>query len=364
MKLVIPISILLPDNFEQGKIFMNLFAYPWILSGLLPAAALIIYMFFYKKNSGVIVPQTTFFSSPGKISWPASPLTTICCALALLLLVTALARPRIGNEKLLLRNKGIDMIMVLDLSGSMQAIDIPGNITGEKALERALNSGTYRSRLETAKSELTKFIQARPNDRIGLIGFAEYGYNLSPPTLDHEWLIAALSPLEPGIIGDATGIASPVASAIRRLDKSAAPRRVMVLFTDGKNNVNHRLTPQAAAELAKEKNITIYTVGIGGNNAFMVQEGFFGTRFVRYPGEFDEKLLKEMASVTGGKYFRASDETAMNAVMNEINSLEKTNFEQPRYIEYQEFAPILTTIALLLLLLAVMLENTLERSVP
>ena len=343
---------------------MNLFAYPWILSGLLPAAALIIYMFFYKKNSGIVVPQTTMFAPTGKITLTASPFATLCCALALLLLVIALARPRIGNEKLLLRNKGIDMIMVLDLSGSMQAIDIPGNITGEKALERALNSGTYRSRLETAKSELAKFIQARPNDRIGLIGFAEYGYNLSPPTLDHEWLIAALSPLEPGIIGDATGIASPVASAIRRLDKSSAPRRVMVLFTDGKNNVNHRLTPQAAAELAKEKNITIYTVGIGGNNAFMVQEGIFGKRFVRYPGEFDEELLKEMASVTGGKYFLAADEAAMNAVMNEINALEKTNFEQPRYIEYKEFAPALIMIAIALLMLATVIGNTRELSIP
>lgn len=343
---------------------MNLFAYPWILSGLLPAAALIIYMFFYKKNSGIVVPQTTMFAPMGKITLTASPFATFCCALALLLLVIALARPRIGNEKLLLRNKGIDIIMVLDLSGSMQAIDIPGNITGEKALERALNSGTYRSRLETAKSELAKFIQARPNDRIGLIGFAEYGYNLSPPTLDHEWLIAALSPLEPGIIGDATGIASPVASAIRRLDKSSAPRRVMVLFTDGKNNVNHRLTPQAAAELAKEKNITIYTVGIGGNNAFMVQEGIFGKRFVRYPGEFDEELLKEMASVTGGKYFLAADEAAMNAVMNEINALEKTNFEQPRYIEYKEFAPALIMIAIALLMLATVIGNTRELSIP
>ena len=343
---------------------MNLFAYPWILSGLLPAAALIIYMFFYKKNSGIVVQQTTMFAPTGKITLTASPFATLCCALALLLLVIALARPRIGNEKLLLRNKGIDIIMVLDLSGSMQAIDIPGNITGEKALERALNSGTYRSRLETAKSELAKFIQARPNDRIGLIGFAEYGYNLSPPTLDHEWLIAALSPLEPGIIGDATGIASPVASAIRRLDKSSAPRRVMVLFTDGKNNVNHRLTPQAAAELAKEKNITIYTVGIGGNNAFMVQEGIFGKRFVRYPGEFDEELLKEMASVTGGKYFLAADEAAMNAVMNEINALEKTNFEQPRYIEYKEFAPALIMIAIALLMLATVIGNTRELSIP
>ena len=343
---------------------MSLFAYPWMLLGLFPAAALAVYILFYRKNAGIAAAHAAGSGSRSKFGITAPPITALCTILALLVLVIALARPRIGNERLVMRNQGIDIIMVLDLSGSMQAIDIPSDITGEKALERALKSGQYRSRLETAKSELTKFIQARPNDRIGLIGFAEYGYNLSPPTLDHEWLTAALAPLEPGIIGDATGIASPVVSAIRRLDKSAAPRRVMVLFTDGKNNVNHRLTPQAAAELAKEKNIIIYTVGIGGNNAFMAQEGFFGKRFVRYPGEFDEELLKSMAAATGGKYFRAADEASMSAVMNEINALEKTNFEQPRYIEYSEFAHILCAIALALLLLALLFNNTVERSAP
>lgn len=343
---------------------MNFFAYPWMLLGLIPAAVVILYIFYGKKQSGIAAAYVSSVKNRHKFVLTASPLTCLALSLALLVLVIALARPRIGNERLLIRNKGIDIIMVLDLSGSMQAIDIPGNITGESAIESALRSGKYRSRLETAKDALTKFIQARPNDRIGLIGFAEYGYNLSPPTLDHEWLTASLAPLEPGIIGNATGIASPVASAIRRLDKSTAPRRVMVLFTDGKNNVNHRLTPQAAADLAKEKNIIIYTVGIGGSNAFVVQEGFFGNRFARYQEEFDEELLKSMAEVTGGKYFRADDEAAMNAVMTEINSLEKTNFEQPRYIEYQEFAPILCAIALALLLLSAFLDNTLERSVP
>ena len=96
----------------------------------------------------------------------------------------------------------------------------------------------------------------------------------------------------------------------------------------------------------------------------MAQEGFFGKRFVRYPGEFDEELLQEMASVTGGKYFRAADESAMNAVMNEINALEKTNFEQPRYIEYREYSPILIAVAAVLLLLAVISKNTFERSIP
>lgn len=345
---------------------MTFFAYPWLLTLLLPAAVLIAYYCFFKPQPGVIFGDTAPLAAGNKksLSWKTAPLAATLTTMALLLLIVALARPRLGNERFAVRNKGIDMIMVLDVSGSMQAIDVPENITSQAALEQALKSGKLKNRLDAAKSELSKFIQNRPNDRIGLIGFAEYGYNLSPPTLDHDWLIAALSPLEPGVIGDATGIASAVASGIRRLDKSTAPRRVMVLFTDGKNNVNHRLTPLATAELAKEKNILIYTVGIGGNNAFVLQEGLFGSRYVRYPGEFDEKLLLEMANTTGGKYFRAADEQAMNSVMQEINALEKTNFEQPRYIEYQEYAPVLIAIAGILLLLALISKNTFERSIP
>ena len=249
---------------------MTFFAYPWLLTLLLPALGLIAYYCFFKPQPGIIVTETDSFQPINKkrLSWKTAPVAAIMTSLALLLLTVALARPRIGDEKFAIRNKGIDMIMVLDVSGSMQAIDVPENITSQTALEQVLKSGKLKNRLDAAKSELSNFIQNRPNDRIGLIGFAEYGYNLSPPTLDHDWLIAAMQPLEPGSLGDATGIASAVASGIRRLDKSTAPRRVMVLFTDGKNNVNHRLTPLATAELAKEKNILIYTVGIGGNNAF------------------------------------------------------------------------------------------------
>ena len=138
----------------------------------------------------------------------------------------------------------------------------------------------------------------------------------------------------------------------------------MVLFTDGQNNVTHNLTPLATAELAKEKNIILYTVGIGGDNAYMAQEGFFGKNYVRYPGSFDEKLLRDMAEATGGKYFHAADESGMNSVMQEINQLEKTNLEQPRYIEYSEFAPALTVIALILLMLAQASKNFPERTLP
>ncbi len=344
----------------------TLFAYPWMLAAMVPAALIYYYWSYRKPQPGVILPDVSYAGHDDGRHWQrvAPRWTGFWFGLALLILVVALARPRIGDERLVVRNQGIDMMMVLDLSGSMGAVDVPRSITTEKALQKALESGQLKNRLEVAKTELSKFIAERPNDRIGLVGFAEYGFNLAPPTLDHDWLTASLAPLQPGIIGDATGIASPVASAIRRLADSNAPRRVLVLFTDGKNNVAHRLTPLATAELAKEKNVTIYTVGIGGNNAYMLQEGFFGKRFVPYPGEFDEKLLREMAARTDGRYFHAADEDGMREVMEEINRLEKTNFEQPRYVEYREFAPALAGLAAILILLGIWSENTRDRLLP
>ncbi|MBE6380000.1 MAG: VWA domain-containing protein [Lentisphaerae bacterium] len=346
---------------------MSYFAYPWMLAALIPAVAGIIYFLFFKKHPGVVLPfwpdsQTTsqrrFFrrTRPG--------ISHLLISLAMLLLIVALARPRSGNEKFLFRQQGIDIVMVLDLSGSMQTFDVPQEVRTYRELVDLYQSGRLKNRLDIAKNELNKFIDQRPNDRIGLIGFAEYGYNFAPPTLDHEMLKNSLDMLEPGIIGDGTGIASPMASAIRRLDNSQAPRRVMVLFTDGVNNIAHRLTPLETAKLAKEKNIVIYTVGIGGGNSFALQDSILGRRFEPIQSSFDEQLLKDIAEATNGKYFRAADANAMNSVMNEINQLEKTNFEQPRHIEYYEYAPLLGMIAMLLVLVAVWLENTLERTVP
>lgn len=340
---------------------MSYFAYPWILLALLPGLLLIWYFMFIKKQPGIVIACLPRQMEPRSVFSLNTPLFSgIFMSLALLFLITALARPRLGDEKLLLRQKGIDMIMAIDLSGSMQAYDLPDNITNRRDLNEALESGKLQNRLESAKLALTDFVQKRPNDRIGLIGFADFAYNLSPPTLDHAQLLGSLKLLQPEMIGNATGLASPIASAVKRLDKSSAPRRVLVLFTDGVNTANHRLTPLETAQLAKEKNVTIYTVGIGGNRSFAISNGML----MNYNNEFDEKTLQEIASITGGKYFRAADQDALNTVMQEINQLEKTNFEQPRYMVYKEYAPLLAALALICIVLALICESTFERSVP
>ena len=169
--------------------------------------------------------------------------------------------------------------------------------------------------------------------------------------------------LQPGMIGDATGIASPIGSAVSRLKNAASPRRVLVLFTDGTNTATNRLTPEQAARLAKEFNIIIHTVGIGSSNAYVL-DNTFGSRFIPAGDNFDEKLLRNIADTTGGSYFQADDAVSLRKVMEEINKMEKTSVEQPRYMEYREFAPRLAVLAAVLLLLGFIADHTWKMRLP
>ncbi|MFA7231044.1 MAG: VWA domain-containing protein [Victivallaceae bacterium] len=342
-----------------------IFAYPWLLL-LFLLLGLLVWYIWNKKPMPAIVASTAkpFKAANGMRYHRVSRLPLLLYTLAAGLLVLALARPREGIEKVVVRAKGIDIILAIDLSGSMQAIDVPEKITTASQLKKAIDSGAVKNRLEVAKQEIAKFIEKRPNDRIGLIGFAPMAYNICPPTLDHAWLLANLSRLEPGVIGDRTGIASPIASGVHRLEKSDSKRRVLVLFTDGSNNVDARITPRQAAKLAKTCNVVVYTVGIGSGNAFVLQNSFDGPQFVPIRGEFDEPLLQDIASVSDGKYYRAYDAEGLEKVMGEINKLEKTSIEQPKFIDYKEFAPVLAALALALFLLGFLAENTFHLSVP
>ena len=167
------------------------------------------------------------------------------------------------------------------------------------------------------------------------------------------------------MLGDATGIASPIASGINRLKDSLAPRRVLVLFTDGRNTAENRLTPEQAAMLGKEFNVIIHTVGIGGKNAFVLTENpFGGSRPYPVQDEFDEPLLRKIAESSGGTYFHAQDGDGLKQVMDEINALEKTSIEQPKYVEYNEFAPEIALIALFAVLLGFVASTTWKLRLP
>ena len=266
-------------------------------------------------------------------------------------------------EELRQRAEGIDIMLALDLSGSMKGIDLPKNSTSDQ-VTRDLRRGKLKERIAYAKEEIKKFVEMRPNDRIGLVVFAPLPYVACPPTLDHAWLLSHLSSVDAGIIGDATNIAGPIASGVNRLKTADSKRRVMVLFTDGSNNVNARISPLQAAKLAKTYNVVIYTVGIGSDNAYVLQETMFGEQFIPLGGQFDKKLLTNISKETGGKYYSAKDAKGLQEVLGQIDKLEKTSVEQPRFIDYRELGAPLIVLALILILVGFVLENTIFIRLP
>ena len=344
---------------------MNI-AYPYAFLLLIPLAVL--FFFVWRRSlPSLKIPFLNPFREAaggrGTLSF-RQRIPLILYTLGAALLILALARPQKGLEDIKQRAEGIDIIAVIDLSGSMQAVDLSENIVSEAQLRAGLKSGEIRNRLDVSKDEIMRFINKRPNDRIGLIGFAQLPYNISPLTLDHGWLDGMLKPLRPGIIGDATGIAGPLASAVHRLKSSEAKRKIIVLFTDGSNNVETRITPLQAAKLAKKYDIAIYTVGIGSRRAYVFQNTPFGEQIIPIEGEFDDNLLKEIAKTSGGRYYKAADSEGLKKAMNEIDKLEKTSFEQPRIIDYKEFAPDIMAAAALCILLAFLLDHTVLMRVP
>jgi len=334
------------------------FAYPWLLFLYVPLLFIIWYLWSKKATPALKISSTKpFIAAKERSKKRGAHLPLLFYIAASIILVLALARPRVGSEKIIFRAKGIDIILAIDLSGSMRALDIPRNVKTEEQLRDGIKNGKIKNRLDVAKEEIKTFVKKRPNDRIGLIGFAQQPYNICPPTLDHGWLIDNLKRLKPGIIGQSTGIAGPIASGVQRLDKSDSKRRVLVLFTDGANTVNARITPRQAAKLGDACDVVIYTVGIGSNNTII--DGYFQSG-----GTFDAPLLKDIAKISGGKYYHAYDAKGLAEAMTDINKIEKTTVEQPKYIDYKEFAPTLALFVLILLLLGFLLENSIFLSIP
>lgn len=346
---------------------INTFAHPYMFFLLVPLA-LVLLRAWFKPVPALRVPSLRPFkaASKGRLSRInlRKLVPFLLYSIGGVMLIVALAGPREGMEEIRRRADGIDIMVALDLSGSMRAIDVPPGIRTERELEVAMASGKVKDRLGTAKEEIAKFIKARPNDRIGLIAFAPLPYVVCPPTLDHAWLIANLDRLESGSIGDATGIAGPVASAVQRLKDSDSKRSIIVLFTDGANNVNAKITPRQAAKLANTFDITLYTVGIGSRNSVMKLDSMFGSSFQRVEGSFDEKLLQEMADTTGGVYYKAADGESMAQAMAQIDQLEKTSVEQNIIVNWKEFYPLFCWLAIAFLLIGFAYEHALRVSVP
>ncbi|MBO5667917.1 MAG: VWA domain-containing protein [Lentisphaeria bacterium] len=332
--------------------------YPWALTALLIPAAILIIML-YRKRPAVNISTILPVRRSGSVRRRRLAWQEIILLLGMVLLSVALAGPRRPLGSRIIRGEGVDIILALDMSQSMSCYDRPEGMSESKFAEN-ISSGALNNRLESAKNEIRRFIASRPNDRIGLIGFADLAYSFVPPTLDHALLLERLKSLAPGELGNATGIASPIGSAAKRLQNAPSPRRILVLFTDGANTADNRLTPQAAAEAAKEFNVIIHTIGIGSRNTYAIQYG----RLLPVQSDLDTKLLQELSRITGGTFFTAADSEGMKQVMNEINALEKTDHRAPQPDAYREYAPVIALAGAMLLLFGIITSSVIKVHLP
>lgn len=277
----------------------------------------------------------------------AAKLLPLMYLAALALLVVAMARPQFGLEESREHTETVDIVLLLDLSTSMRAEDFSSRTQ-------------RRNRLDAAKEVMEQFVSSRDDDRIGVVAFAGLPYTVSPLTLDHDWLLHRMSQLRTGMLEDGTAIGSAIGSAVNRLRDSEAKSKLIVLLTDGVNNAGN-LTPENAAQAAEALGIKVYTVGAGSRRSSMSRQGLFG--LTQY-AEIDEETLQQIADITGGMYFRATDFDSLQNVYREIDQMERTEIEVERFKRYKEaFAPFLI-VGLGLLLLEKLLALTRLRRLP
>jgi Ca-activated chloride channel family protein len=317
----------------------------WLLL-LLPLAA-IWYFFKRKKEIPSLKISTISGFKSNSILAKLKPLLFLLRLLALTAIITAMARPQ--TEDISTRTKttkGIDIVIAIDVSSSMLARDLKPN------------------RLTALKEVAADFIRKRPNDRIGLVVYAGESYTKTPVTSDKSIVQSALRGITYGELEDGTAIGMGLATSVNRLKESKAISKVIILLTDGVNNTGF-IEPQTAADLAAEFGIKTYTIGLGTNGNALTPIAYnrdgsyrFGMRRV----EIDEKLLQDIAQVTGGEYFRATDNEKLEEIYDEINKLEKTEIEEFRYYKYEEKFRVWVFIAGFLLLLEWTLRATLFKS--
>lgn len=265
------------------------------------------------------------------------------------LIILGLARPQSGARQEEIITEGIDIMMVLDVSSSMLAEDFKP-----------------KNRLEAVKAVAEEFIQGRKNDPIGMVVFAGEAFTQSPLTLDYGVLTQILDHLEVAPREwDGTAIGNGLATAVARIKDSKAKSKVIILLTDGVNNAGE-IDPVTAAQVAHTFDIRVYTIGAGtrGTALYPVEHPIFGKQYRRMKVEIDEDLLRRIADITGGKYFRATDSEKLRQIYREIGELEKTKIEVKEFTKYSELFVDYAGIALALLLLEIILSNTYLRKLP
>jgi len=329
-------------------------AYPWflLLLLLLPVLA------WWKGKRG---QQSAFLYSsvqlvkavPDMSKWNSGKILRTMRWITLALFIVGLSRPQRIESEVAVRASGVDIVVALDLSGTMATEDNGFVLKGKQV-----------NRLEMARDVLEKFIRKRPNDRIGLVAFAGRAYTAAPLTLDHDFLLQNLERLNLGTIEDGTAIGSALATAVNRLRDVQSKSKIIILMTDGQNNAGS-VTPLAAADAAAALAVKTYTIGVGSRGVARMPQNFFGQIIYRQVKvDIDEQVLQEIARKTGGKYYRADSADTLRKIYEEIDRLEKTEVETRKYVQVDEMFHWAVVPGFLLLLLEILLGNTVWRRLP
>jgi len=330
-----------------------IFAHPYFLLLLI---ALGIYIFIERKfklnkNTTIYLPQTEMFESAGStLRAKLSKMLVWIKVLAIALIIVALARPQAGQNKEEVYNQGIDIMLVIDTSSSMQALDFQPD-----------------DRLQAAKKVAKEFVKGRTYDRIGIVVFSGLAFTQCPLTIDHDAVLNFLDKIETNMTGvDGTAIGSAIATAASRLKASNAKSKVIILVTDGRNNMGE-IDPISASKAALALNIKIYSIGAGkpGEALYPIDDPVFGRRLVKIENQdLDEATLANIAGTTNGHYFRATDTNSLSAIFKQIDNMEKTKIKALKYTDYKELFAYFLWPALLLLLGSEFLNKTYLRKLP
>ncbi len=319
----------------------------WLLLLLLPLIAYYIYRALQGGATVTVSSVEGFLRAPRTFRYWLRHLPFVLRMAALALMIVALARPQSVEEQSKTNTEGIDIVMALDVSGSMLARDFKPD------------------RITAAKEVAGSFIADRYGDRIGLVVFAGEAFTQSPLTTDQATLQTLLSRVRSGVIDDGTAIGLGLATGINRLRESEAKSKVIILLTDGVNNAG-QITPLTAADIAAEQSIRVYTIGVGtrGEAPYPAIDMFGNQTFVKQKVDIDEKTLREIASRTGGKYFRATDKNSLKMIYDEINQLEKSKVEVLEMTIHHEEYLRWVVLAIALLLLEFFIDKLLLKRIP
>ncbi len=313
---------------------------------------LIPYIFWYvlrrKKTEPTLRLSTTRMYLQAPRSWRIYllHLPFVLRTVALVMVVLVLARPQSTNNWQNTEIEGIDIMLALDISGTMQAEDLKPN------------------RLEAAKEAASAFVNGRPNDNIGLVIYSAESFTQCPLTTDHTALLNLLKDVRYGMVRDGTAIGVALATAVSRLKDSQAKSKVIILLTDGLNNMGD-ISPLTAAEIARQFGVRIYTIGVGTNEpAPFPMQTYAGVQYVNIPVEIDDQALAEIANLTDGSYFRATSSSALKDVYREIDKLEKTKLNVKEFSKRKEEYAVFAWIAFGCILLELLLRNTILKKIP